>query len=465
MSQQSSIAAPAVGDLVGGKYRLLREIGKGGMGVVFEARHEAIDRPVALKTLRADLAGDQQLLARFQREARLAGSMGHDNICEVTDVGATEEGSLFLVMPLLKGTSLADVVRAEGTLGARRAADIICQVLDGLGAAHGAGVVHRDLKPENIFIIRLGGRDDFVKILDFGIAKELDQDARAGLTATGLVLGTPHYMAPEQARGSKELDHRVDVYAAGVILFEMLTGRKPYPGDSYNEVLAKILTEPFPRPRSLNPEIPQAMEEIVMAAMEKDPAERFASATAMRAAIESAVGREPAGSPAVATPSMATGATAFDSAAPLAAQPPRRPRAGSTRRLVLWIGAALVALAAAAVFIRYETRDDGGPLEAPAATAPEGVVPPRRPATASAPPVSSEAPAPQKPVVASPPVAREEPSAPAAAAKEKRHDDEKASKTAKRTPKDASSSGAGEAPADPKIKGRFGTSITSDYDE
>jgi eukaryotic-like serine/threonine-protein kinase len=429
MSPQSAGDTPVPGDLVGGKYRLVREIGRGGMGVVFEARHEAIDRPVALKTLHADLAAKPHLLARFQREARLPGSLGHDNICDVTDFGTIGDGSLFLVMPLLRGSSLADLLRVEGVLQAPRAVDIIDQILDGLIAAHGAGVVHRDLKPENVFMTRVGDRRDFVKILDFGIAKIAARDIADGLTAPGVVLGTPHYMAPEQARGSKELDQRVDVYAAGVILFEMLTGRKPYPGDSYNEVLSGILTEPFPRPRSLNSSISTALETIVIRAMAKDPAERFQTAAQMRSAVDEAVGCTVSASRGERTRGDANTATAVDMPIPSIGVPRKRRNAS-----LIGVAAAATALCLiGAVYLAVRADDT------PRASAPrteEPAAPPENP-------VKSQG------VV---PVKNEPPTSPSKApARQTREKNKRAAKSA--------------SAVTGKVKGRFGTSITSNYDD
>ncbi|MCP4604653.1 MAG: serine/threonine protein kinase [Proteobacteria bacterium] len=282
------------GTLINGKYRVVRLVGMGGMGAVYEATHVVTSRRVAVKQLQSKYIGDERVVQRFHQEARLAASIGHENICEVIDQGVTDDGLPYLVMPLLVGCSLADLLKQEGRLSLVRTKDIACQVLDALETAHSAKIVHRDLKPGNIYIARSVDRIDFVKLLDFGISKVLDQDLISDLTKSGVVLGTPHYMAPEQAKGSKHIDHRVDLYAIGVILYEAFTGRKPFKGDSYNEVMYKIISEPFPAPASLNPSIHPAIETVVLRAMARHPDDRFDSAAEMREALQNAVAKRTA---------------------------------------------------------------------------------------------------------------------------------------------------------------------------
>ncbi|MBI5499511.1 MAG: serine/threonine protein kinase [Deltaproteobacteria bacterium] len=274
------------GTLLGGKYRLVRQIGAGGMGRVFEAVHEQTERSVAVKLLSPEAAQHADTRARFDREARAAGRIGHDNICEVIDVGFGENDVPYLVMPLLRGKSLGNLIRQEGRLSLRRAVDVSAQILAALGAAHASNVVHRDLKPDNVFLVRMGDREDFVKVLDFGISKIIgDQRPDATLTQTGTILGTPYYMSPEQARGMKDLDPRVDVYAMGAILYQMLTGKPPFDGDSYNQLLGSILLDDFPRPTVLRPDVPPALEELILRATEKDRDKRFRDAAEMREAL------------------------------------------------------------------------------------------------------------------------------------------------------------------------------------
>ncbi|MBI2897531.1 MAG: serine/threonine protein kinase [Deltaproteobacteria bacterium] len=272
--------------LVSGKYKVHDQLGSGGMGAVYSATHVEVGRKVALKFLRADLSKTPGTVARFRREAHAAGSIGHENILEVFDVGETGDGTPFIVMELLEGESLAKVLHREARLPAWRAAHICAQMMSALGAAHNRGIVHRDLKPENVFLTTRAGQRDFVKVLDFGISTVLSESSgETRLTQTGDVLGTPPYMAPEQARGEPVIDHRADLWASGVVLFEMLTGRLPFPGDNGLQVIGRILTEPTPRPSTFNSEIGAEIEAIVMRALEKDKNARFQQASELYEAL------------------------------------------------------------------------------------------------------------------------------------------------------------------------------------
>jgi hypothetical protein len=308
------------GKIIDGKYRVGRRLGSGGMGEVYEALHEGTERTVAIKVLYPEYTAHPEALVRFDREARAAGRIGHDNICEVIDVGRMDTGAPYIVMPLLRGQALADVMRQAGPLPVARCVDVVSQILVGLDAAHKTGIVHRDLKPDNVFLVRMGDREDFVKVLDFGIAKVIrDHITDAKLTQTGTVMGTPFYMSPEQARGITNLDHRVDIYAAGVILYEMLTTRTPFVGDTYNQILSAILLDPFPPPRSLRKDIPPAIEMVILRAMARDRDQRFADAVTMRRALLDAVKAGAAAVPAD------TAAATLQTAAPFV---PARPEAG-----------------------------------------------------------------------------------------------------------------------------------------
>ncbi len=300
------------GTLMDGRYQIERLIGAGGMGEVYEATHVAIGRRVAIKCLRSTHKGSDEAVQRFQREAQLAGSIGHDNICEVTDVGTAPHGAPYLVMPLLKGASLADLFAGSKPMAVARLVDILSQTLSALQAAHDERIIHRDLKPENIFVTKLGDREDFAKLLDFGISKIVDQDSVSNFTRTGTVVGTPNYMSPEQARGAKSIDHRVDIYAVGVILYEGLTGTVPFRGDSYNEVMFKIVSEPFTAPSKINPSISSGLERLVLKAMSRHPSDRFNSADEMRAALEQTL----ADSPPAETSSLTSSTTAVGESGP-----------------------------------------------------------------------------------------------------------------------------------------------------
>lgn len=270
------------------RYELFGVIGEGGMGIVYEGKHVALGRKVAVKILGEEFSAVDQATQRFMQEAQIAGSLGHPNICEVTDVGSTADGLPYMVMQYLEGRVLSDLIEeSEKGLSANRALDIIVQMLLALQVAHEAGIVHRDLKPENIFLTRMGDRADFVKILDFGISKVVGARAEdlKKLTATGMVLGTPYYMAPEQAAGEKQLDVRVDIYAVGVLLFELLVGHPPYEADSYNELIVKIVNEPVPKVRAHNPNVTKKLDRVVYKAMAKDRERRYDNARDFREAL------------------------------------------------------------------------------------------------------------------------------------------------------------------------------------
>lgn len=267
---------PEAGDIVSARYELVRLLGQGGMGQVWEARHIHIGNRVAIKFLNKEFAEDRQALERFSREARITGSLRHLNIVQVTDFGLTSEGIPFLVMEFLEGESLASFLEREKMLSIPTTLFIARQVLEGLKAAHAKKVVHRDLKPENIFLTEIAGHGSVAKILDFGISKIVQTESKGlRLTKTGTIVGTAYYMAPEQVTGSKDIDHRVDLWALGVMIFEMLSGRVPFEGESCNEVVVKIASKPVPDIRKILPELPSDVVRLVRKAMEKDPKKRF----------------------------------------------------------------------------------------------------------------------------------------------------------------------------------------------
>jgi serine/threonine protein kinase len=275
-----------VGKIIAGRYQLLRRIGKGGMGLVYEADHLGIGKRVAVKLLLDKYTDDEEVVARFQREARTASAIGDDHIVEVFDAGVTEDGRSYLVMELLLGHSLAEIAEATGPMPAVRAVPIVRQVLRGLDAAHAKGIVHRDMKPENVFVVQKPDRPDYAKIMDFGISKFMQlSESKVRLTATGAVIGTPVYMAPEQALGVGEIDARVDLYAVGVMLYELLAGRPPFQAPTYIALVTQHLHTPPPPLALARPDLPPRLIAAVHRALEKEPKDRFTSAAEMAAAL------------------------------------------------------------------------------------------------------------------------------------------------------------------------------------
>jgi serine/threonine-protein kinase len=260
------------------RYRITRKIGQGGMGAVYEAKHLALGKKVAIKVLLEKYASKDRVVARLEQEARLASSIGHDNIVDITDFGETSAGRTFVVMEYLEGESLGQCLAREGALDTPRAVKIARQIASALGAAHKKGIIHRDIKPENIFLRRRNERD-IVKVVDFGISKTIRPDeggdASPRLTQTGMVLGTPLYMSPEQARGDEDPDHRVDIYSLGVILYEMATGEVPFRGNNYLNIVSQVISSEARVPTEINPEVSPDLEAVILKALEKEPEDRY----------------------------------------------------------------------------------------------------------------------------------------------------------------------------------------------
>ncbi len=284
------------GALVAERYEVVREIGRGGMGAVYEALDRTVERPVAIKFLDPKLAKSPKAITRFQNEAVAAGRIGHDGICDVRDRGQTKDGVPYLVMELLEGESLFHLLRRQCRLTPQETLELLIPVLDALTAAHDKGIVHRDLKPENIFVTRDSLGQLKVKLLDFGLSRFIDATNKNRLTTMGKVLGSPSYMSPEQARGLADVDHRTDVWAMGVILYECLTGQRPFTGANYNEILISIVTnDPF-APSQVMPSISPELESVILTAIAKDREQRFGSAVELARALEGAVAASPTSS-------------------------------------------------------------------------------------------------------------------------------------------------------------------------
>ena len=288
MTEPYGSTGPRAGKIVGGKYRLSRRLGEGGMGEVYEAQHTVIGRRFAIKFLHAYLAQNPETMTRFRHEAETAGGIEHENIGAALDFGTADDGTPYLVMEYLEGEDLARLLVRNGPLPVARATYIIIQACRGLTAAHARGIVHRDLKPENLFICRRNDGGDLVKVVDFGIAK---LRTKVTVTQSGVTMGTPCYMSMEQAKGAKEVDERTDIYSLGVILYEILTGARPYPGENYNEVLYNLFTTEPARLDTLRPGVPVGLCEVVNRAMAREARNRFETATALADALVPFAGR------------------------------------------------------------------------------------------------------------------------------------------------------------------------------
>jgi TPR repeat protein/tRNA A-37 threonylcarbamoyl transferase component Bud32 len=363
----SDAPEPELGIAVG-RYRLIRRLGQGGMGVVYLAEQEALGKRVVVKLLRPELSADREQVERFFNEARAAAHLAHPGIVDVLDVGTDgPDGPAYFVMEALDGESLGARLRRDRTLSVELAVAILRQAALAVAAAHGSGIVHRDLKPDNLFLvpdreIAIGVR---VKVLDFGLAKLLDEALAAGVrTRTGELMGTPLYMAPEQCRGAGGVDHRADVYALGCIAYEMVCGRPPFVARGLGEVLLAHQTE-APAPPSTRAAIPPALEDVIVRALAKKPWERQQSCQQLAdelAALQvtASTRRAPAARPAVDA-----------SAVTVATLDPRGPAPpASPSRRAWWIaGGAAIAIAAFAIAIVASSGGDS-PARGPAPARP-----------------------------------------------------------------------------------------------
>jgi eukaryotic-like serine/threonine-protein kinase len=273
---------PKIGDVVGGKLRIEAIVGQGGMGIVYAARHEVFDQRVALKVLLP--IPDPDTRQRFVNEAKLVARMSGEHICRVLDAGTLPCGQPFIAMELLRGTDLSKVVQDRGRLPIAEGVDYALQALEAIAQAHAAGIVHRDLKPSNLFLSEKADGTRVVKVLDFGISKSAEP-IDVALTQTGTTMGSPPYMSPEQAQSSRDVDFRSDVWAMGVVLYELLTGVSPFGGTSVGEILHKIFLKEPPPPAELRPEIPAGLSAIVMRCLRKPREERFPNAYELAAAL------------------------------------------------------------------------------------------------------------------------------------------------------------------------------------
>jgi serine/threonine protein kinase len=367
---------PRIGTTLGGRYHIRRLCGEGAMGRVYEGQHIDIGRRVAIKVLHARFHHSADLVERFRREARAASKIGHPNIVDVTDSGSTPDGAFYFVMEFLDGVNLEDLILTTGPLPVERALLVAAQISRALEAAHAADVIHRDLKPANVMLVNRNDEADFVKVLDFGISKDLDLAVGAALTRPDIAIGTPAYMAPEQAAG-RSADALTDVYALGGLLYEMLTATQPCTGDDAIEVLQRKATED-PRPiGELRPDLPRDVQRLVMRALARAPSDRQPSMAALKeqvvACLMTAEGAPtPARMPntSLITPRMPMGST--DTVVAPASSLPVPVRRVRLRGAAVVAGVLLTVFAL--VMVRF-LREQGMPSLEPAETLAVGVTP------------------------------------------------------------------------------------------
>jgi len=386
-------AAPRslVGETVCNAYRVIRLIGEGAMGGIYEARQLRLDKRVAMKVLARPLAANGEALLRFHREAEITSQLGHPHIINVFDFGTTEQGQPFLVMEYLEGEDLANLLHRKTALPLPAAVRITRQVASALAETHAKGIVHRDLKPANLFIVKVQG-EDFAKVLDFGISKV--RAASTALTNASTLMGTPMYMAPEQAKGETELDHLTDQWALACITYEMLAGRPPFIGDDTAALLYQVVHEEPGRLSNFVKDLPPEVERVIQRALAKEPSERFPNVTAYARAFEAAATGRPlpldVTGPAEQTIGPpAVGLTPVEAAATIASGVEvLTPRAKRRGRLAIWGGVTIAAAGGLLVWWQAGSAQTVPP-PAPAAAASPAAAPAVEPAAAEPSPAAA----------------------------------------------------------------------------
>jgi serine/threonine-protein kinase len=395
------------GAVLAGKYRVERVLGVGGMGVVVAARHLDLDYKVAIKFLLPALFDDHESVARFAREARAAVKITSEHVARVLDVGTLENGAPYMVMEFLEGEDLSGWLRSRGPLPVDQAVDFLLQACVAIADAHSMGIVHRDLKPANLFCIRRNDGQFVIKVLDFGISKVTGgshpSDSGMSVTRTSAVMGSPLYMSPEQVQSAKDVDTRTDLWALGVILFELLTGAVPFPGDTFGEIAVKIAVRVPQAVRSFRPDVPQALEAVLLRCLEKERDRRYANVAELawallpfapdraRASVDRISGVMGSGPPGSGT---ATSSPGIDGTmrAPGTMPPVGRTTTGGERRRnrVAIMAGALAVIGGVALMATRSATTSGPPAAAAATVGPTD------------PPASVKAPEPAKPVALAP---------------------------------------------------------------
>jgi len=296
LANEENLTGIREGSVLAGKYRVDRVLGAGGMGQVVAAHHLGLDSKVAIKLLLPEMLAHKDVVARFAQEARAAARITNEHVARVFDVGTLDDGVPYMVMEYLDGFDLGEWLRRDGRLPVAQAVDFVLQACEGVAEAHGVGIVHRDLKPANLFCVSRPDGSFCIKVLDFGISKLSAAGGSLSMTATAAVMGTPYYMSPEQMESARDVDARTDLWSLGIILFELITGRHPFGGQTLPEVCFRIATHPAPRIREQRSDVPPGVEAAILKCLEKRSTDRFSSVAELAASLAAFGGEQGASS-------------------------------------------------------------------------------------------------------------------------------------------------------------------------